>query len=150
MYKKNYTLQIKEIDEKIHQELQKALEINSEISKTDILSDKQIKKIYQIIENKKKLIFSLFNESFSENEQKVKEHSQMAKPLTKENDVYTKIADRILKKRVNQVLDKIIYAKQSTIIEVIVGIDRKVFINQILDEDIEFDLGNDQKEISER
>jgi hypothetical protein len=141
-----YAMQVKKVDGRIYRLLEKALTINLKDNQINVISDEQMAEVYKRIEAKKKMIFSLFEGSFAENEQIVKQRYFFKKHA--EIGMYDTIANHLLAKRINKVLDELIESELSTELDIVIGLDRKFFLNKILDENIEFELA--RKELDNR
>ena len=124
--------EVKKIDNIILEKLKEKLKMSKE--NVNILEDEQMEKVLERIDAKKQAIFLLFQGNFSTNEYNVNERLEKSRnKLT----MYDKLANSILFRRVetllNQMMDKNVENKRL----ISVCMDRKLFIQKILDENVE-------------
>lgn len=131
----------KKSDDLILNQLKKSLNIEiGRREKVMILEDGKLMEIYTIIERRKKYIYSLFGENFSEKEQEIKDEISTRRKCQKKKDTLNRIADNILNKRINKTFDYIMNDDGLNSWTKVVAMDRKLFINFLLEED--FDIEN--------
>lgn len=142
---KQYIIEVEKIDNAICKRLKEALPDG--ISKED-------QRLYSAVLSRREEILSLFNGSFSENENKLREAIENGRLLKSKPKVSrsSKFVNRVLKEKVDEVIDKLIGEDSRSAITASVGIDRKTFIGAILDGNVEIGLKKDvlQHEDKER
>ncbi len=134
---KNESDKVKEIDEKIVEELRKNLEMRIEspniIDDINVISKEEKQIILNKIEEKKKAIFLLFQGNFTLNQQNIK---QRAPKRNQKSDVYDTIANNIILKKVENIFNRMISQKEQDYRLISVCSDRKFFIQRIILENI--------------
>lgn len=134
---KNESEKVKEIDEKIVEELRKNLEMRIEspniIKNNNVISEEEKQIILNKIEEKKKAIFLLFQGNFTLNQQNIK---QRAPKRNQKSDDYDTIANNVILKRVEEIFNRMISNKEKDYRLVSVCSDRQFFIQRIILENI--------------
>lgn len=151
-----YAIEVNKIDSAICNKLKEALHINLGEVDTEGLDDKDVEQLHSKLADRRDAIISLFRGNFAENQNKIREQieAQHLQKRRKGVNRYTKLANKVLKERVDSALDEIIKAKDCSALEASVGIDRKTFIDAVLEENVEIDLDKnkeaEQEESSDR
>lgn len=130
----NYMMKVEKIDERICAELQKELQINFENGKEKVLEDENVQKVYTIIEEKKKTIFSLFEGDFESKEKELKEKISKGEIAPEEKSVHRTAANTVLFKRINKAMNNVLDSKNVSTLEKIIIINRKKVLEKILQE----------------
>ena len=130
----NYMMKVEKIDERICAELQKELQINFENGKEKVIEDENVQKVYTIIEEKKKMIFSLFEGDFESREKELKEQISKGQIASKQNSIHTAAANTVLFKRINKAMNNVLDSKNVSTLERITIINRKKVLEKILQE----------------
>lgn len=123
---------VKKIDKRILTELIKRLEIRKD--NVDIISKEEVEKIFQKIDEKKRVIFLLFQGNFSLNEKNISDRMKLRK---QQLTLYDKIANNVISKRVEKILDRMIDLHAQDNRTICVCMDRKLFIQRILLENVQ-------------
>lgn len=122
---------VREIDELILSQLRGNLEINRD--SINIVHKEEVAKIIAKMSKKRDIILALFEGDFSINEQAIKER------YIRKNgqiEIYTKIANKFMLKRLDQIFKKVIMSEPQNIRLISVCSDRYFFIKQVIEEDI--------------
>lgn len=122
---------VKKIDNKILAELTKKLEMRKD--KINIISEEDIEKIFQKIDERKRAIFLLFKGDFQINEKNISDKMIFYKA---QSTIYDKIANNIISKRVEVIFDKMMSLDFQDYETLCIYADRKFFIQRILSENI--------------
>ncbi len=129
---KNESNRVKEIDRMILTELIKKLEIRRD--SVGIINKEEIEKIFQKIDERKRVIFLLFQGNFSVNEKNISDRMETCKQqLTS----YDKIANNIISKRVEKIFNRMMSLHEQDSRTIYVCTDRKLFIQRILLENVQ-------------
>ena len=125
-------IKVKEIDKKILEMIIRKMDIKTK--NVDILTSEQLDKIIRIIDRKKEIISLLFQGDFSVNEKNIEENLQWsnAKPT-----IYEKIANNIVCKRVEEIMDKLMEQDPQNGRLISVCIDRMLFIQKIISQNVD-------------
>lgn len=124
--------EVKKIDNTILENLKEKLKISKE--NVNILENSHMEKVLERIESKKQAIFLLFQGDFSVNEYNVNKRLCINKnKLT----MYDKLANNILAKRVENLLNEMMDKDSKNTRLISVCMDRKFFIEKILEENVE-------------
>lgn len=146
-----YAMEVKKIDsvicKRLREDLQEGFREES--------ADAQIKQLYSKIGARIDEILSLFEESFSANEEALREkiERQEIRKRKPRIDKHSQLANQMLKEKIDATIEEIIGSDNCSAIATSVGIDRKTFIDAILDGNIDIDLNRNivlQKEHEER
>lgn len=122
---------VREIDELILSQLRGNLAINRD--SINIVHKEEVAKIIAQMSKKRDVILTLFEGDFSINEQAIKER------YIRKNgqiEIYTKIANKFMLKRLDQIFKKVIMSEPQNIRLISVCSDRYFFIKQVIEEDI--------------
>lgn len=133
-----YAIEVKKIDSVICQRLREVLKEGFREEDGDV----QGKQLCNKIGARREAILSLFDGSFFENEEELREkieQQEIGKRRTR-IDKYSKLANQMLKEKVDATIEELIGADNCSAIATTVGIDRKTFIDAILDGNIDIDL----------
>lgn len=127
----NERYMVQKIDTLIFNMLKKKMEIRRD--KISIISDNDVEEILKKINGKMKIISLLFQGNFSNNERTIEEKIGIA---TSDLSNYDKIANKIILKRLDSVIAEIekIDSKNGRLVSVC--LDRKLFIEKVLTENI--------------
>lgn len=127
----NERYMVQKIDTLIFNMLKKKMEIRRD--KISIISDNDVEEILKKINGKMKIISLLFQGNFSNNERTIEEKIGIA---TSDLSNYDKIANKIILKRLDSVIEEIekIDSKNGRLVSVC--LDRKLFIEKVLTENI--------------
>lgn len=141
-----YEVEAKKIDEVICQKLKEALEVGFE-EDVNGLEDKDLEQLQSKLNTRKKQIISLFDGSFLQNQNIVRNQMEREKTSTQKPgiDEYSQLANKIIREKVDTVLDGFVGAANCSVMEAGVGIDRKTFIDEVLDRNIQVDLKRDKE-----
>lgn len=107
--------------------------------KVGVIHDDEIEKVLSRIDEKLEVIFSLFQDDFSINERNIEERIRTLEPNL---NFYDKVANNIIFKRLNNVMEKINNQKPIDGRLVSVCLDRKLFIEKVLDKNISLSFIN--------
>lgn len=122
---------VKEIDKRILEQIQKNLNIKEE--GVDILSKEKLKEYLRIIDEKKEVISLLFQGDFSINEKniecKIKDYETKITPDEQ-------VVNNIISKRVETIIDQMIKKDEKNGRLVSVCMDRMLFIQRIIQNNI--------------
>lgn len=122
---------VKEIDKRILEQIQKNLNIKEE--GVDILSKEKLKEYLRIIDEKKEVISLLFQGDFSINEKniecKIKDYETKITPDEQ-------VINNIISKRVETIIDQMIKKDEKNGRLVSVCMDRMLFIQRIIQNNI--------------
>ncbi len=129
---KNENYRVKQIDRIILEELRKRLEM--QVENIEIIKGSETEKILGIIEEKKKGILLLFQGDFTLNERNIKEKIPQE---NRELSFYEKIANNIILKRISKIFNKIMKLQAKDYRLISVCVDRQLFIQKILSENIQ-------------
>lgn len=122
---------VKEIDKLIWDMLKAKMDIKKD--KVSIICDDEIEEIFKRINEKMKVIFLLFQGDFSVNERNIEEIMGMVKT---DLNFYDKIANNIILKRLDTIIEKIENLDPLNGRLVSVCLDRKLFIEKVLAKNI--------------
>lgn len=122
---------VKKIDQLILNELKENLKIEKD--KVSILSDDEMKKVLTKIEEKKNVVYFLFQGDFAINERNIEEKMGIAKTDLSFCD---KIANNIILKRLDATIRKIENLEPLNGQLISVCLDRKLFIEKVLIQNI--------------
>lgn len=125
----------KDIDKFLLEKLKKTLSINYAKERM-ILDDEQMTQIYKCIEARKSLIFSLFDESFSEKEHEIKQRACCIRTRVRQKPFANKIADNVIDHRIERVVKEILQDENLDPWKKIVISERKDFIHFLLNGNI--------------
>lgn len=123
---------INKIDQLILQKLKENLEIKEENS--NILKDDILKQVYKTIEKKKQTLYLLYDGDFSVNEYKIERRLAQEK---NENTMYTEIANNIIARRINLIIETLIKEEPENGMLISVCMDRKLFMEKVLEKNVE-------------
>lgn len=133
---KSKTLSGQDIDKEILSELMKNLEIKRD--NVDIIDSKQIDLIFERIEEKKKIIYTLFKGDFSENERNIQKRMHTHKCT--ELSFYDKVANNVISKRVKAIIESIICREPKDQSREEMYLSRSSFIESILQNNMSIDF----------
>lgn len=138
-----YAIEVKKIDRIIWQRLKKALQVEFRVKGEEIAE----KQLYDRIESRREAILSLFDGNFSENEDLLRGRmEQHGLPKRKHRiDPYSQCANAMIRTRVDATIDELIGEDKDSAMMTSVGIERKTFIDAVLDGNIDIDLQRDKK-----
>lgn len=122
---------VKQIDEKILEELRKNLEIR--VTNFDIISKKETEKVLGIIKEKKRGISLLFQGDFSVNEHNINVRIPKQK---RELSFYDRIANSVILRRIERTFNKLRDLEAQDYRATSVCADRKFFIKKVISENI--------------
>lgn len=128
---------INRIDKLILNMLKENMKIKKD--KVGVIHDDEIEKVLSRIDEKLEVIFSLFQDDFSINERNIEERIRTLEPNL---NFYDKVANNIIFKRLNNVMEKINNQKPIDGRLVSVCLDRKLFIEKVLDKNISLSFIN--------
>ncbi len=128
----------KEIDTIIFNELDKNLNIDTE--NADLVTKEFLNKVLDTISYKKKTISLLFSKNFSLTEHNIKRNLIHPNRLKSDPSIYDQVANTILSKRIVDILNRLMEKNKEDNKFVTVCMDRQLFINTILSENIENSL----------
>lgn len=128
---KDENKKVKEIDKKILEALRRNLELKDK--NIEMVSKEEADKILNVIEERKRGIFLLFKGDFSLNEETIKRKFDSK---TSETSFYEKVANRVLLKRVDAILDRMINSELDNGRLVSVCADRQFFIQKVFADNI--------------
>ncbi len=132
MVSKDESANEKRIDNIILLELREGLKIKN--SAINIISQEELEMVLKKIDEKKRIIFSLFQGDFSVNEKNIGDRIQFVKPqLT----FYDNVANNVILSRVEKVMNKLISMNENDNRAISVCMDRKLFIQRILLENVQ-------------
>lgn len=126
---------VKQIDRRILAELIKGLEIRED--NVNIIQGEEMEKIFQKINEKKRIIFLLFKGNFSHNQRSI---SDRMKSHKKPSTIYDDITNTVVSKRVEKVFKKIANLHTQDNRTICVCMDREIFIKRILSENVQEDF----------
>lgn len=118
---------VQEIDKLILDTLKKKMKIKRD--KVSIIPDNEMEEILKKINEKMKMIFLLFQGDFSINERNIEEKMEIVKT---ELSFYDKIANNIISKRLDIAIQKVENLKPKSGRLISVCLDRKLFIQKVL------------------
>lgn len=146
-----YAIEVAKIDSVIYQKLIKALESNPREEKIDGLDGKEMELLCNRLNTRRRAIMALFEGNFAYNQSKIREQleKQLLQKRKKVIDQYSRLANEMLRQKVDTALDELIEAKDCSALEASIGIDRKTFIDAVLDENIDIDLKKDKEKTEE-
>lgn len=128
---------VNRIDKLILNMLKENMKIKKD--KVGVIHDDEIEKVLSRIDEKLEVIFSLFQDDFSINERNIEERIRTLEPNL---NFYDKVANNIIFKRLNNVMEKINNQKPIDGRLVSVCLDRKLFIEKVLDKNISLSFIN--------
>ena len=123
------------IDLKIKKDLEEAL--NLKIKSIDILPEDELEKIFQVLDLKKDIINLLFEGNFSVNEYNIEE---ILESHQNASTIYDTIVNKIINKRVDATINKILEEDLDDGELVSVCLDRKLFIKKVMNSNIDKSL----------
>lgn len=139
-----YASEVKKVDSVIYERLIEALqvELNEKVQNED--------ELYKKMEARKAEILSLFNGSFSENEELLRNEVEKQGRKTRSGK-YDKHVNQMIKEIVDKTIEKLLEERECSAIATSVGIDRKTFMDALLDKNISINLnrGNEEPEENE-
>ncbi len=124
--------QVKEIDELILSQLRGNLEISKD--SINILHKEEVGRIITQMSKKRDIILELFNGDFTINEQSIKERYI---PKNAQKGFYTKMANKFILKRLDQIFKKVIMSEPQNVRLISVCADRYCFIKLVVEEDLQ-------------
>lgn len=125
----------KEIDTIIHDQLIKNLNLDTD--SVNVVTEEFLNKFLNILSAKKDIIDLLFSGNFSLTEQNIKEKLSWSNRNNIDKDIYTKVVNGIISKRLGYTIDKLIAQNKNDPQFVSVCLDRHIFIDKIISENIE-------------
>lgn len=142
-----YAIEAKRVDNVICQRVKEALQIGIREDGKVRLRSKDIEQLCRELENRKNAVLSLFEGDFPKNQSIIRDQMEMerfskTRPRTSK---YSQLANRLIRKRVDTALSEIIRADNCSAIEYGIGIDRKTFIDEILDGNVQIDLNRNKE-----
>lgn len=125
----------KQIDTIIFNELNKNLNVDTK--NANLVTEEFLNNLLNIILSKKETIRLLFSKNFTLTEHNIKQKLLRNTTLEKKPDLYNKIANKILSKRIEQIFNRLMEKNKKDNQFIAVCIDRQIFINTILSQNIE-------------
>ncbi len=130
MLEENY--KVKQIDRKILEELRENLKIQA--SNVDIINKAETEEILNIIEEKKRGIFLLFQGDFALNEHIINEKFPKG---NRELSFYDRIANNVILRRIGKIFNKMVSLGAQDYRLIAVCADRQFFIQKVISGNIQ-------------